>query len=132
MLAGDDSGALRGELYPHPIVGRLDARRQFAPQGLVVEIRVQVGQDGAPGLDARDPGKRQRQMRVARMLGVAQRVDDPALDAFERGERRLVQSVDVARIGERPEAETERADAAMALPEALYRKRAPCPCDPER
>src|SRR5579862_2312977 len=69
---------------------------------------------------------------MARMLRVAQRVDDPALDAVERLERRVVEAVDVARIGERAETEAERADAAVSLPEALYRNRAPCPYDLER
>src|ERR1700742_151440 len=73
-----------------PVIGRLDARRQLPLQGLVVEVDMQIGQDGALGLYPRDPVEGLREMGVARMRRVAQGVDDPAFDAVERGERRFV------------------------------------------
>ena len=49
--------------------------RQFAAQHLVVEIGVQIGQDGAARLEPFDPAERIRQRQVTGMRPVAQRVD---------------------------------------------------------
>src|SRR5260370_7766796 len=45
------SQRLRAEPDLHAVIGRLDVPRKLAPQGLVVEVGMQVGQDGALGLE---------------------------------------------------------------------------------
>ncbi len=57
----------------------LDALGQLAPERLVIEIGMKIGENGAWRFHARDPFERLRQMGVTGMFGVAQRVDDPAL-----------------------------------------------------
>ena len=46
------------ESHGDPVIGRLDVRRQFPPQRLVVEIGMQVGQDRPLRLQPLDPGQR--------------------------------------------------------------------------
>ena len=61
--------------------------RQPAAQFLVVEVGVQVGQDRPPGLEPLDPGQRLVDAEMARMRRVAQRVDDPDIEARQRRAR---------------------------------------------
>ena len=42
----------------HPVIGGLDAIRQFAPERLVVQIKVQVGEHRVGRFYVRDPGQR--------------------------------------------------------------------------
>ena len=67
----------------HSVVARLDMRRQFLAQDVVVEIGVEVGQDGARGLEPLDPVERFGEREMTRMRPVAQRVDDPDVKAGE-------------------------------------------------
>jgi SAM-dependent methyltransferase len=62
-----DSGRSAIELHPHPIIGRLDMRRQFGAQFRVVEIAMHVGEDRALRADAVDPLQRQVEVKMARM-----------------------------------------------------------------
>ena len=45
-----------------------------------------MGQHRAPWLDAPDPGQSLREMRMGRVRLAAQAVDDPQLDAGQRGD----------------------------------------------
>ena len=64
----------------HPIIRRFDARREFAFERLVVEIEVEIGEDGVAGLYAADPGERGLDVGVGGMRRVAQRIENPAVD----------------------------------------------------
>ena len=50
--------ALSFDLQPHAIIARHDAGRQFSAQFLVIEVGMQVGQDGAARLELADPAQR--------------------------------------------------------------------------
>ena len=71
-------------------------RRQFALEPAIVQIDMHVGEDGALGLHPRDPFQRARQIGVAGMGRVAQRIHDPAFHAFQRREGSFVQRIDIA------------------------------------
>ena len=66
-------------------------------------------------LDPLDPFERQVEMEMARMRPVPQRVDDPQLDAGERGNACRRQIDEIGRIGHGAEPEAERDDVAMVL-----------------
>src|SRR5947209_7700526 len=46
------SQGLRGQADLHAVIGRLDVPRKLAAQGRVIDVGMQVGQDGALGPDA--------------------------------------------------------------------------------
>ena len=81
----------------------------LAAQHLVIEIGVQIGQDGAARLEPLDPGERVVEREMARVRPVAQRIDDPDVEAGERRDALRRQAAQVARIGEVAEAEAEEA-----------------------
>ncbi len=68
-------------MHRHAVGGGHDVRGQLAPQFLVVEIDVQVREDGAFRLQDCDPFERLLDGEVARMRDVAQRVDYPQVEA---------------------------------------------------
>ena len=69
---------------------------------------------------------------VARMRMVAQRVDDPQIEPGQRLDARGRHVVQVARIGERAEAEAERLDVAVVLQERQRLDRPALPVDRQR
>ena len=50
---------------------------------------------------------------MGRVRTIAQRVDDPQVQAFEEGKARFGNAFDIRRVGERSEAKAERADVAV-------------------
>src|SRR6266851_10347277 len=109
------SQGLRAEPDLHPVIGRLDVPRKLAAQGLVVEVGMQVGQDGALGPDALDPGQRIVDGEMARMRRIAQRVEDPDFEVAQHRHAVRRNPVEVARIRQVPEPEAERMDVAVGL-----------------
>ena len=72
------------DLHPQPVIGRFDMRRQARFQRLEVEVAVQIGEDRALRLQPFDPGQRLADAEMAGMRTIAQRIDDPQIEAFER------------------------------------------------
>src|SRR5580700_828453 len=99
----------------HPVVGRLNIGRQLRIELLVIEIGVQIGQDGAPRLEAADPLQCIVEREMARVRPIAQRVDDPDVEAGQRRGAFRRHAGQVAGIGEVAEAKTERSDVAVLL-----------------
>ena len=58
-----------------PVIGGFHARGQAAGQVAIVEVDMQVGQDGAPRLQALDPGQGPLHMGVGRVRPPAEGVD---------------------------------------------------------
>jgi hypothetical protein len=73
-----------GHLERQAVERRLHVRRQVPAQELVIEIGMQVGQDRSARLDTLDPGQRLVDTEVARVRPIAQRIDDPQLEASQR------------------------------------------------
>src|SRR5262245_58956124 len=68
------------ELNRQAVVSRLDMRRQPPAQLVVVEIRMQIGQDRPPRLQRRDQLERLVDRQMGRMRPVAQRIDNPDVE----------------------------------------------------
>src|SRR5579872_1260951 len=100
-------------LDAHPVISRRHMWRQACPQGLVVEVGMQVGQDRAARTHPLDPVKRIVEAEMGRMGAIAQRVDDPQVQALEEGKARVRYLFYVRRVSERAEPEAERADLAV-------------------
>src|SRR5262249_39206878 len=93
-----DAAAADGETYGQPrrpsvrkldgqaVIGRLDMRRQPPAQLVIVEVRMQIGQDRPPRLERLDQLERLVDAEVRRMRLVAERVDDPDIKVGERRE----------------------------------------------
>ena len=78
---------------------------------------MQVRQDGAPRLDARDPLNGIADAEMARMRRVAQRIDDPDIKPGEFTQTVIRQVGEVAGVGQSAKPEAQRVDVAMALEE---------------
>src|SRR5579883_2044486 len=98
-----------------PVISRLDATRQFAPQCLVIETLIHVREHRAPRLHAIDPLQGLGEMTVRHMRRATNAIDDPELGAGERGEGRLVEIDDVRRIRKRSDAEAKGLRKAVIL-----------------
>src|SRR6266446_10983398 len=66
------------------------------------------------------------------MRRMTQCVYDPNIDALKRSERPLIESADVAGIGQRPEAIAERAHRPMHLPKGEHRNGSALPRNRKR
>src|SRR5438874_11747446 len=86
----------------HAVVSRLDMRRQLALELVVVEIRMQVGEDRAARLDVLDPGERVLDTEMARLRPVAQRIHDPDVEPGERRGALGRHSAEVAGVRKAP------------------------------
>src|SRR5262245_9305054 len=90
---------------------------------------MEIGQDRAPGIDAPDPGQRIIDAEMARMRAVAQRIHDPDFGPRERSHARLRQAAQVAGIGKRAEAKTQRRNIAVLLQDGQGLDRTALPVD---
>src|SRR5262245_45649053 len=95
--------------------GRLDMWRQPTAQLVIVEVRMQIGQDRPPRLECLDKLERLVDAEVRRMWLVAERVNDPDIEVGERREALGREPDQIAGISEAAEAEAERGDVAMVL-----------------
>jgi len=77
-----------------------------------------VSDDGPLRLEAFDPGQRVADAEMAGMAGVAQAVDNPEIEVFQRGKALLGNVVQVGRIGCAADPKTERGNLAMMNQEA--------------
>src|ERR1700693_4813867 len=107
----------RSQADLHAVIGRLDVVRKLAAQNLVVDVGMQVGQDGALGPDALDPRQRILDGEMTRMRRIAQRVEDPDFEVAQHRHAVRRNPVEVARIRQIPEPEAERMDLAVGLQE---------------
>jgi hypothetical protein len=107
-------------------------RRQARFQRLEIKIAVQIGEDRALRLQPFDPGQRLADAEMAGMRTVAQRIDDPQIEAFERLDALCGQINEVARIGDAAEAISERGNIAVVLQERQNRDRTALPFDRQR
>src|SRR5579859_2621992 len=89
-----------GHFEAHSVETRLDLGRQLAAQMVVVEISVQVREDGAARLEALDPGERVADREVARVWAVTQRIDNPHVEPGERGRAFVRHAAEVARVAD--------------------------------
>ena len=76
---------------------------------------MQVGQHGAARPYPLDPSKRVGNRKMGRMRTPAQRVNDPDIEATERGDRGVRQVDEIARIGQPRDPEAKGVDVAMRL-----------------
>ncbi len=67
----------------HAVIGGLDARRQLRLERLVIQVQMEVCQHRMARFHTRNPGQCRLDIGVGRVMGVAQRVDDPGVDAFK-------------------------------------------------
>src|SRR5262245_9761474 len=104
-----------GQFDAEPVIGRLDVGREPAAQFVVIEIGMQVGQNRALGFEALDPIQRFRDAQVAQVRLVAERIEDPDVEAFEGRDAVGRQTLEIAAIGQAAEAKAERSDVAMVL-----------------
>src|SRR5215469_4745265 len=96
------------DLDGKPVKGGLDIPRQRAAQDLVVEVEMQVRQDGAFGRNTLDPSKRFVDGEMARVALVAQCIDDPEIEARERGDAFRRQVAHVAGVCDVADAKSKR------------------------
>src|SRR4029077_1370000 len=101
----------------HAVIGGLDIGQQFLLQFLIVEVDMHMGEDRAFRPHALDPGQRLIDAEMARMRGVAERIDDPYIEIAQISQRLLRKIAHVRRIGDTAEAEAERLAGAVDLPE---------------
>src|ERR1700728_1811977 len=92
----------------HAVEAGLDMGWQFLAQNVVVEIGVQVGENGARRLEPVDPAERVGEGEMTRMRPVAQRVDDPDFEIGQSGAGVRRHAAEVAGIGEIADATAER------------------------
>ena len=116
----------------HPVEAGSTPGGRLAAQRLVIEVGMQVGQDRALRLDPGDPGQRLVEIEMARMRRLAQRVDDPDVEAGQRRDAFGRQALDVGGIGHVAEAEAERGDVAVLLQDRQGLDRAALPLDGDR
>src|SRR6202049_1720134 len=109
------SQGLRRQADLHAVIGRLDVVRKLAAQNLVVDVGMQVGQDGALRPDALDPGQRILDGEMTRMRRIAQRVKNPDFEVTQHRHAVRRNAVEVAGIREIAEPEPERMDVAVGL-----------------
>ncbi len=62
---------LQGNIQGHAVIAGFDAGRQLGCELGVIDIDVKIGEDGALGFHAIDPGKRGLDIGVGRMRPVA-------------------------------------------------------------
>ena len=91
--------------------------RQFGAELAVIQTLIHMGQHGAARPRSVDPGQCPFKVAVGRMRRPPQAVDDPQLDAFDRGERSIVEFGDIGRVGKPPDAQAERLAETMILRE---------------
>ena len=100
-------------LDAHPVISRRHIRRQLRAQRLIIEVGVQVGQDGVARTHLFDPLQGVVEAEMGGVRTIAQSVDDPHIQAFEEGKACFGNAFHIRCIGERSEAKTERADLAV-------------------
>jgi len=105
-------------------MGRANVIRRFLGDGVVVEVDMHVGQHRARGLRTLDPFQRAGQMRVGGVRRAAQRVEYPAIEAFEIGPCLFGNVRDVRQIGQPADPKAERVDIAVLDAEGLKLDRA--------
>ena len=76
---------------------------------------MQVGEDRALGFEPLDPAECVGQREMAWVRPIAQRIDHPGIEPGQRGSAFGRQAAQVAAIGERAEAKTERRNVAVLL-----------------
>ena len=76
---------------------------------------MEIGQHCARHLGASDPGQGLIKVRVCRVPGPPERIDDPELDPLKSLEGPVVQSGHVARVSEVADAIADRADRSVGL-----------------
>ena len=81
--------------------------RRRALNGIVVERRMHVREDGACGFKPRNPAKRLVEREMARMRAVLQRVDDQDIEISKPLDRRRRKIADVWTICQPADAEAE-------------------------
>ena len=132
-MAGMPAAARRGrsgsgvDRDTHPVKGGLDMGGKPRLEFRIIEVGMHIGQDRPPGLDALDPGHCVVHAEVARMRLVAQRIHDPEIETRQGFYARVRQVDEVARIGDRAEAKTQRRKVAMVLEERQDGDRPPLP-----
>src|SRR6478672_13949272 len=97
------------------IKGDIDMVGHRGLEGVVVQIDMQIGQEGAFDPRPRDPVQRPLDMGVGWMRRPAQGVHDPELAGPHRLDRRLVQIGHVAGIGHRAHTIADGPDRAVRL-----------------
>ena len=119
-----------GKLDAEPIVSRLDMGGSRLAQLVVVQVRMQIGQDRPPRPELLDQRERFVDAQMAGMRFVTQGVDDPDVEVGERREALRRQPDQVAGVGEPAKAEAERGDVAMLLQDrqAVMAPPAPSTC----
>ena len=128
LSAGHASARLL-QRQPHAVIGRDNVRRQALPQHLVVEIGMHVGDDGAARLEAIDPGQRVVDAEMAGMPGIAQPVDDPEFEMFQKRPARGRDVADIGRVGGLADPIAERRNIAVLQEERRKRHRTALPFD---
>ena len=88
-------------------------RGQALAQSFVIEIGVKVGEDRPARAHRLDLRQRLVQAEMRGMRPIAQGVDDPHVEPFEKRPARLRNAFDVRGIGEPAEPEPERVDLAV-------------------
>src|SRR3954447_785984 len=100
-----------------PVVRRQHALWQPARPVGVVDLVVHVGEIAPRRPDAVDPAQGHLEVGVARVRAVAERVDDPDVEALEAVQRLVREAVGVGRVGEAADAEAPALAAAVLLAE---------------
>src|SRR3984957_11659621 len=100
-------------LDAHSVISRRHMRRQLRAQGLVIEIGMQVREDRSPRTLRLDPRQRLRETEMRGVGAIAQGVDDPDVQVFEKRATGLRNALHVRGVGEPSEAKAERADVAV-------------------
>ncbi len=97
----------------------------------MVQVDVQICEDGALGLHPRNPCQSGLDIGVRRMRRVAQRIHDPSLHTFKCCKSGIIQTADIAGISQFAEAESQGFYGAVRLRKGQHRNGAPCPIDRE-
>ena len=79
----------------HAVIGRLDMIGGVGIERLVIEVDVKVGQNRPLGLYFRDHGKGFVDGKMAGMGCIAQRIDDPDIEAREARQHLVRQGADI-------------------------------------
>src|ERR1700738_4313332 len=97
----------------HAIERRFDIRRKFAFEPREVEITMKIGENRALGPQFGDPFEGFRQGKMTGVRRIAQSVDDPHVEAFEKTEALDRNGIEIRRIGHLAKAKTERGNLAV-------------------